>query len=176
MRRTTELARDTGTSLVFLSANTLYWQVELSPSPSGVPHRLMTCRKRQGPGRPVLWREIDRPEQELIGIQYTGHVPEPHPLIVRNADHWLWEATGAQEGDELTGMVAGEADRYFPRTPLPEHEERIPRLEQELAALDEDTPPGRPRPDDALGSSDHRRNEGPTETPGEPGTSGRPDA
>ena len=57
-----------------------------------------------------------------------------------------------------------------------EHEERIRRLEQELAALDEDTPPGRPRPDDALGSSDHRRNEGPTETPGEPGTSGRPDA
>ncbi|MFF9108110.1 N,N-dimethylformamidase beta subunit family domain-containing protein [Streptomyces sp. NPDC014805] len=125
MRRAAEQARDHGTSLVFLSANTMYWQVELGPSPSGVPDRLLTCRKRKGPGKPVLWREIDRPEQQLVGIQYAGRVPEPHPLIVRNAGHWLWEATGAQEGDALDGLVAGEADRYFPRAPLPEHEERV---------------------------------------------------
>jgi hypothetical protein len=125
MRRTAERARDHGTSLVFLSANTMYWQVELAPSPSGVPDRLLTCRKRKGPGKPVLWREIDRPEQQLVGIQYAGRVPEPHPLIVRNAGHWLWEGTGAHEGDELAGLVAGEADRYFPRAPLPEHDERV---------------------------------------------------
>ncbi|WP_030568200.1 N,N-dimethylformamidase beta subunit family domain-containing protein [Streptomyces aureocirculatus] len=125
MRRTTEDAREHGTSLVFLSANTMYWQVELGPSPSGVPDRLLTCRKRRGPGKAALWREIDVPEQQLIGIQYAGRVPEPHPLIVRNADHWLWEATGAHEGDEIDGLVAGEADRYFPRTALPEHRDRI---------------------------------------------------
>jgi hypothetical protein len=125
MRRTVERARDHGTSLVFLSANTMYWQVELGPSPSGVSDRLLTCRKRRGPGRPVLWREVDRPEQQLVGIQYAGRVPDPAPLIVRNADHWLWEATGAHEGDEIEGLVAGEADRYFPRTPLPEHDDRI---------------------------------------------------
>jgi hypothetical protein len=73
----------------------------------------------------VLWREVDRPEQQVVGIQYAGRVPDPHPLIVRNADHWLWEATGAHEGDEIEGLVAGEADRYFPRTPLPEHDDRI---------------------------------------------------
>ncbi|MEV7197474.1 N,N-dimethylformamidase beta subunit family domain-containing protein [Streptomyces sp. NPDC093510] len=128
MRRTTELAREHGTSLVFLSANTMYWQVELGPSASGVEDRLLTCRKRRGPGRPALWRERDggkTPEQQLLGIQYAGRVPEPHPLVVRNADHWLWEATGAHEGDEIDGLVAGEADRYFPRTALPEHQGRI---------------------------------------------------
>ncbi|MFI8963110.1 N,N-dimethylformamidase beta subunit family domain-containing protein [Streptomyces sp. NPDC053493] len=125
MRRAAELARDQGTSLVFLSANTMYWQVDLAPSPSGAPDRLLTCRKRRGPGRPALWREVDRPEQQLLGIQYAGRVPEPHPLVVRNAEHWLWEATGAGEGDEIPGLVAGEADRYFPRTPLPEHQGRI---------------------------------------------------
>ncbi|UFQ16692.1 MULTISPECIES: N,N-dimethylformamidase beta subunit family domain-containing protein [Streptomyces] len=128
MRRTTELARDGGTSLVFLSANTMYWQVELGPSPSGVPDRLLTCRKRRGPGKSALWRERDgdnTAEQQLLGIQYAGRVPEPHPLVVRNADHWLWEATGAHEGDEIEGLVAGEADRYFPRTALPEHQGRI---------------------------------------------------
>ncbi|MER0243186.1 N,N-dimethylformamidase beta subunit family domain-containing protein [Streptomyces sp. HSW2009] len=124
MRRKAEQARDGGTSLVFLSANTMYWQVDLTPSPAG-PDRLLTCRKRRGPGRPALWREVASPEQQLIGIQYAGRVPEPAPLVVRNADHWLWEATGAGEGDELPGMVAGEADRYFPRTSLPQHVRRI---------------------------------------------------
>ncbi|MET8556396.1 N,N-dimethylformamidase beta subunit family domain-containing protein [Streptomyces sp. NPDC004959] len=124
MRRTTERAKETGTSLVFLSANTMYWQVELSASPSGVPDRLLTCRKRRGPGRATLWREMDRPEQELMGIQYAGRVPEPAPLVVRHAEHWLWEATGAHEGDELPDLVAGEADRYFPRTQLPPYEDR----------------------------------------------------
>lgn len=79
MRRTVEAARDGGTSLVFLSANTMYWQVSLSPSPSGVPDRLLTCRKRRGPGKPALWREVDRAEQQLLGIQYAGRVPDPHP-------------------------------------------------------------------------------------------------
>lgn len=125
MRRAAERARDHGTSLVFLSANTMYWQVELAPSASGAPGRLMACRKRQGPGRSVLWREIDRPEQELLGIQYAGRVPEPNPLIVRNAGHWLWEATGAEEGEAIDGLVAGEADRYFPRVPLPAHDRRV---------------------------------------------------
>jgi hypothetical protein len=103
----------------------MYWQVELAPSPSGIPDRLLSCRKRQGPGRPALWRETGAPEQQLLGIQYTGRVPEPRPLVVRNADHWLWESTGAGEGDELDGLVAGEADRYFPRTSLPDHTCRI---------------------------------------------------
>lgn len=144
MRRAAEHARDHGTSLVFLSANTMYWQVELSPSPSGGPDRLLTCRKRQGPGRPVLWREVDRPEQELLGIQYAGPVREPAPLIVRNADHWLWEATGAREGDAIEGLVAGEVDRYFPRTALPAHDERIllahsPYTDAEGAVRHQDT-------------------------------------
>lgn len=125
MRRAAEKARDSGTALVFLSANTSYWQVELSDLSSGAPDRLLTCRKRRGPGRAALWRDQGEPEQSLLGIQYAGQVAEPYPLIVRNAEHWLWDATGACEGDELPGLVAGEADRYYPRTALPPHTERI---------------------------------------------------
>src|SRR5690606_28499674 len=66
MRAAAESAREQGTSLVFLSAGTLYRRVELGPSPSGVPDRLLTSRKRRGPGRPVLWRESDRAEQHLL--------------------------------------------------------------------------------------------------------------
>ncbi|NEC52306.1 hypothetical protein G3I18_27655 [Actinospica acidiphila] len=124
MRTTVERARDHGTSLVFLSARTLHRQIELAPSPSGAD-RLLTCGRRRGRPGPAPWRENDRAEQLLLGIQYAGPVPRPRPLIVRNAGHWLWEGTGAHEGDVLDGLVAGGADRYYPRTPLPAHEERV---------------------------------------------------
>lgn len=125
MRRAAEGARDGGTSLVFLSARSAYWRVTLSPGASGEPDRVLSCRKRQGPGRPVLWREHHVPEQLLLGIQHAGPVAHPAPLVVRNADHWLWDATGAREGDTLPGLVAGDADRYFPRTPLPPWASRV---------------------------------------------------
>ncbi|GAA1924620.1 N,N-dimethylformamidase beta subunit family domain-containing protein [Streptantibioticus ferralitis] len=130
MRRAVERAREQGTSLVFLSANTMYWQIELGSSPAMAPERLLTCRKRRRDpgdqrGRTALWRDMGEPEQQLLGVQYAGRVPDPSPLVVRNANHWLWQATGAGEGDELPGLVAGEADRYFPRTALPEYTDRI---------------------------------------------------
>ena len=133
MRRRAEEARDGGTSLVFLSANTMYWQIDLAASPAGGQDRLLTCRKRHGEhgpgeaprGRTALWRDQGEPEQLLLGVQYAGRVPQPSPLVVRNASHWLWEATGAGEGDKIPGLVAGEADHYFPRAPLPESTERI---------------------------------------------------
>ncbi|WP_055586314.1 N,N-dimethylformamidase beta subunit family domain-containing protein [Peterkaempfera griseoplana] len=136
MRRLAERARAAGTSLVFLSANTMYWRVELAPSPAGEPDRLVSCRKRRRPGpgvpfqgpagaRTALWRDAGEPEQHLLGIQYAGRVPEPVPLVVRNADHWLWEGTGLREEEQVPGLVAGEADHYFPRVALPDSTERI---------------------------------------------------
>ena len=45
-----------------------------------------TCRKRQRPrAGPRSGARSAEPEQQLLGIQYAGRVPEPHPLVVRNA-------------------------------------------------------------------------------------------
>ncbi|MCC9311986.1 phosphoribosylamine--glycine ligase [Kitasatospora sp. RB6PN24] len=136
MRRAAERARDGGTSLVFLSANTMYWRVDLTPSAAGEPNRLLNCRKRQRvkPGSPAagrpgaasaLWRDAGEPEQQLIGVQYAGRVAQPVPLRAGNTWHWLWAGTGLRDGDEVPGLVAGEADRYYPKVPLPVHSERI---------------------------------------------------
>ncbi|GAA1244430.1 hypothetical protein GCM10009665_39050 [Kitasatospora nipponensis] len=135
MRRAAEAARDGGTSLVFLSANTMYWRVELTPAPSGEPNRLLNCRKRRRiePGLPAagppgaasaLWRDAGEPEQGLLGVQYAGRVAEPVPLRAGNTWHWLWAGTGLRDGDEVANLVAGEADRYFPKVVLPVHTER----------------------------------------------------
>lgn len=136
MRRAAEQARDGGTSLVFLSANTMYWRVDLTPGPSGVPGRLLNCRKRQRvpAGSPAagvpgaggaLWRDAGEPEQHLLGVQYAGRVAEPAPLAVANGAHWLWAGTGLRDGSRVENLVAGEADRYFPKVALPAHTERI---------------------------------------------------
>ncbi|MCX4747595.1 phosphoribosylamine--glycine ligase [Kitasatospora sp. NBC_01287] len=136
MRRTVERARDGGTSLVFLSANTMYWRVELTSGASGEPGRLLNCRKRQrvlpespaaGPAgaASALWRDSGEPEQHLLGVQYAGRVAQPVPLRAGNTWHWLWAGTGLRDGDEVANLVAGEADRYFPKVALPEHRERI---------------------------------------------------
>ena len=88
--------------------------------------RLLTCTKRQADTPPsVLWRELGEPEQQVLGIQYSGRVPEAVPMIVHNTDHWLWEGTGLRDGDGVPGLVAGESDRYYPRVPLPESTERV---------------------------------------------------
>ncbi|NYI05222.1 N,N-dimethylformamidase beta subunit family domain-containing protein [Allostreptomyces psammosilenae] len=127
MRQAVEAARDAGTSLVFLSANTMYWQVQVSASPSGEPDRLVSCRKNHPDrsGRTAHWRVCGEPEQLVLGVQYERRVAEPVPLVVRNAGHWLWEGTGLAEEDTLPGLVAAEADRYMPRVPLPECSGRV---------------------------------------------------
>ena len=123
--RNVRLAREAGAlatlpgALVFLSANTLYWQVELGPSPSGTPDRLLTCRKRRGPGKPVLWREIDRPEQRLVGIQYAGRVPEPlhHRGPCREGTRCLHPRRSF--GREGAGCARALRDRLRPASVLP---------------------------------------------------------
>ncbi len=52
MRRTVEHARDNGTSLVFLSANTMYWQVELSPTALGRRTPCCTAVNARAPAAP----------------------------------------------------------------------------------------------------------------------------
>src|SRR2546429_6112274 len=76
-------ARDAGVNLAFFGANAIYWQVRFEPSTSGVPNRVLVCYRNASldpnpdpslktvnpPDPPV-----NRPQQTLIGGQYTRHV------------------------------------------------------------------------------------------------------
>lgn len=129
MRAQLESAVAAGVGAAFLTANNVYWHVRMEPSASGVPLRRMRCNKdphsssdRDAPGPTVKWRDLHRPEQALLGVQYVSVVKGAHPLLVRATGHWFWEGTGLRDGDALPGLVWGEADRRFGRVPGPRGE------------------------------------------------------
>jgi hypothetical protein len=124
-----EAARDAGVSLGFLGANAAYWQVRFEPSASGVPNRVMVCYKDAGldpvtdATATVRFRQppVNRPEQTLIGIQYTSYVDwyALAPYVVQNSGHPLYAGTGFHDGDAVPGLVGYEMDRTMPEYPLP---------------------------------------------------------
>jgi len=114
-----------GTSLVFLSANNVYWRVRMPSSADG-RSRLMTCYKGEAADpvprqeRTGLWREPtgpNAPEQHLLGIQFNGILHQPVPLVVREQDHWFWQGTGVRSGDQIPGLVGVEADGVYADIP-----------------------------------------------------------
>ena len=129
MRSTLETAIAAGTNVVFLSANEVYWQVRLEPSPLGPAHRI-TCYKSAHLDPVALvqpslttcrWRErpVDDPEAPLIGQMYGHIVRRPADWISVATDHWLYEGTGLHDGDRLVNLVGQEFDSYFPDLGLP---------------------------------------------------------
>jgi len=131
MRDVAERAKRAGTHQAYLAANSIYWHVRLERSADGRANRVVTCYKERdvvdpSPGEhgpTVRWRTLKQrhaaAEQGLLGVQYNGIPTRPAPLVVREADHWFWKGTGLRDGDEIPGLVAGEADGFDPAMPKP---------------------------------------------------------
>ena len=93
-------ARDKGVNLLFLAGNSVDGTVYLDRSRDGRPNRIT--------GR-LPEREFKN-EDELMGsssfgVGYTD-------IVIKNADHWIFEGTGIQEGDSLKDMVGWEYHGY----------------------------------------------------------------
>jgi hypothetical protein len=126
MRAGATAAANAGKSLIFLSANNIYWHVRMPQSADGRDCRLMTCYKGEGfdpvpgPDRTARWREPSGPfdpEQHLLGVQFNGILTKPVPLVVREQEHWFWRGTGVRNGDEIPDVVGAEADGLFAEIP-----------------------------------------------------------
>lgn len=131
-----EQARDAGVHLMFPGANAVYWQVRLEPSVGGVPNRIMVCYKsatadpEKGPLSTTLWRDpvVGRPEQQLMGVQYTSQeeFDKPRlPYVVRAASSWVFNGTNLNDGDSVPDMIGYEVDRFFPEYPAPPGEQTL---------------------------------------------------
>lgn len=129
-RRHVTGARDAGTNVAFLGANTCFRRVRLEQGAAG-PDRTVVCYKssfRADPcyaDRPALVTTDFRqppgadPESSMTGVLYEGY-PTDAPYVVHAADHWVYEGTGVRPGDGFGHLVGVEYDRVTPGAPTPE--------------------------------------------------------
>jgi hypothetical protein len=103
----TQRYRDLGGNLAFLSADNFFWRVD---------------RNRRRIWRIQLWRNLGRPEAQLIGVEYRGNDRGGHvaPYVVTNAEAapWLFSGLGAVDGSVLgTARYGIEFDMVAPESP-----------------------------------------------------------
>jgi hypothetical protein len=108
-----------GTNLAFMGSNDGYWQVKYADG-----DRTIVSAKSLSDPNPVLaqktamFREIGRPECELMAVQHQFLVSLPHALDYTvtpagAADPWL-AGTGFNAGDTIAGVVGREHDVINP--------------------------------------------------------------
>lgn len=99
--------RDLGGNLAFLSADNFFWRVDRNG------HRIWRIQ---------LWRNLGRPEAQLIGVEYRGNDRGVHvaPYVVTNAAAapWLFSGLGVVDGSPLGSARYGiEFDMIGPDSP-----------------------------------------------------------
>lgn len=131
-RRYVTAARDAGTNLAFLSANTLYWRVRLRAAPSGADRIVVGYKADAATSDPMRhihpaqttarWRDPPHPDPEnsLTGTLYECF-PVDAPYRVVSPGWWGFHNTGVHRGSEFPHLIADEADRVYPiaSTPRP---------------------------------------------------------
>ncbi|GAA1289886.1 hypothetical protein GCM10009579_62720 [Streptomyces javensis] len=123
-------ARDDGTNLAFLGANTCFRRIRLERGPGGAPARTVVCYKTAYRDDPYLVNHRDLattdfrqppapdPESSLTGVLYEGY-PTDAPYVVLDSGHWLFAGTGVDDGDSFDHLVGVEYDRVTPGDPTP---------------------------------------------------------
>ena len=107
-----------GVNVAFLSANTCCGVLSVSPSGSGVPHRVISRIGQYGPiqeaavkgGFPELsdLKHNGPNEATLIGARSTFPVTGGADWICANEKHWIFARTGMKNGDGVPGLVGWE--------------------------------------------------------------------
>ncbi|GAB1332050.1 hypothetical protein ACE1SV_63890 [Streptomyces sennicomposti] len=128
-RRHVTEARDAGSNIAFLGANTCFRRVRLEAGGTG-QGRSVVCYKssyRDDPCYPSRPDQVTTdfrqapgadPESSLTGVLYEGY-PVDAPYVVHAADHWLYEGTGVRHGEDFAHLVGVEYDRVTPGPHVP---------------------------------------------------------
>jgi hypothetical protein len=128
-RKYVTAARDAGTNLAFLGANTCFRRVRFESSTAG-ENRNVVCYKTAYDLDPLYGKQDalvtndfradpdPDPESSMTGVLYEGY-PVDASYVVYNADHWLYEGTGVRNGESFPHLVGVEYDRVTPGQPTP---------------------------------------------------------
>ena len=118
MRDQVEGLRDQGVHLAFLGSNTAFMQVRFEGGGSNdtdAEPRIIVCYRfiRSEPIknhlRTLKWKEVGRPETDMVGVGYIGD-PFDADLVIANASHWVFNGTGLSNGNVLPGLLGYEVD------------------------------------------------------------------
>ncbi|NJP99023.1 hypothetical protein HCK00_00180 [Streptomyces sp. PLAI1-29] len=139
LREAVTRARDAGSNLAVLGANTCFRRVRLETGPEEPEHRpgrAVACYKssymydpsfRHDPRKVTTDFRQDPgadPESSLTGVLYEGF-PTDAPYVVHRPRHWLFKGTGVRRGEGFDHLVGVEYDRVTPGSPTPERLEIV---------------------------------------------------
>jgi hypothetical protein len=128
MRRTATAARDAGTNLAFLGANSVYWRIRLEPSALGSDRVVVGYKSAASDpvtndaSTTTMWRDFPKPlaENSLLGMLYECF-PAHGSLVVTDPGFFLFSMTGAGKGTAYRGLVGTEIDRAYPVPGTPDN-------------------------------------------------------
>jgi len=122
-------ARDAGTNVAFLGANTCFRRTRLDSTQLGA-NRLVICYKTSYTEDPLYGKDDalvtndyreppdPNPESSLTGVLYESN-PVDAAYVVASPNSWIFANTGVQQGSSFTGLVGIEYDRVNPVYPVP---------------------------------------------------------
>jgi N,N-dimethylformamidase beta subunit-like protein len=118
-------ARDAGTNIAFMGANTCFRRVRLTAA-----DRSVVCYKSDVAQDPMYGKDpalattdyradpAPDPESSMTGVIYAGY-PVDAPYVIYQPDHWLYADTGVQKGQSFEHLVGVEFDRVNLGYPTP---------------------------------------------------------
>jgi len=123
-------ARDAGSNVAFMGANTCYRRIRLAPAADGTADRTVICYKTDVEQDPMSSADpamattdyrlppTPDPESSLTGVIYEGY-PVDAPYVIHQPDHWLYGGTGVRKGQSFGHLVGVEFDRVNLGYPTP---------------------------------------------------------
>lgn len=121
-------ARNEGSNVGIMGANTCYWRVRLKDSETGAGRRVVCYKSsaldpvKNSIETTARWRDSPKadPENKLVGQLYDAF-PAAGPLEIRDPNFWMFADTGVKKGDKFAGLLGPETDRLYPleSTPRP---------------------------------------------------------
>ncbi len=118
-------ARDAGSNVAFVGANTCFRRIRLAAA-----NRSVICYRSDVAQDPVYSSDPalatadyrvpphPDPESSLTGVIYEGY-PVDAPYVIHQPGHWLFAGTGARKGQSFEHLVGVEFDRVHLGYPTP---------------------------------------------------------
>ena len=123
-------ARDAGTNVAFMGANTCFRRIRVAPAASGTAGRTVICYKTDVEQDPLYSTDPalattdyraapdPNPESSMTGVIYEGY-PVDAPYVIYQPNHWLYAGTGVRKGQSFEHLVGVEFDRVNLNYPTP---------------------------------------------------------